>query len=109
MTPICNTASEKLESVVLNHTAEEDSDTSRTITLYVNDTDGRTATHLWDNMYSPFWIPKPSNSADNTEELRLNRGDVACMSDFDYEDFTDSDVASDAGSVVKVCCNTRKS
>ena len=105
----CNTAPERLESVVVNHTAEEDSDTSRTMTSYVNDTDGRTATHLWDDTYSPVWIPKPSNSADKTEELRLNRGDVACMSDFDYEDFTDPDVASDTGSVMKVDCNTRKS
>ena len=109
VTPRCNTASERLESVVVNHTAEEDSDMSGTMTSYVNDTNGRRATYLWDDMYSPVWIPKPSNSADKTEELRLNRGDVACMSDFDDEAFTDPDVASDAGSVMKVDCNTRKS
>ena len=109
MTPRCNTASERLESGVVNHTAEEDSDTSGTMMSYVNDTDGRMATHLWDDMYSPVWIPKPSNSADKTEDLRLNRGDVACMSDFDDEDFTDPDITSNAGSVMKVECNTRKS
>ena len=79
------------------------------MTSYLNDTDGRRATHLWDDMYSPVWIPKPSNSTGHTEELRLNRGDVACMSDFDDEYFTDTDVALDAGSVMKVDCNTRKS
>ena len=84
MTPRCNTAS---ESEVLNHNAEEDSDTSRT----------RMST------------PRTCNSAGHTEELRLNRGDVACMSDFDDEDFTDTDVASNTDSVVKVDCNTRKS
>ena len=34
---------------------------------------------------------------------------MACMSDFDDEDFTDTDVASKADSVMKVDCNTRKS
>ena len=53
--------------------------------------------------------PQTCNSAGHTEELRLNRGDVASMSDFDDEDFTDTDVASNADSVVKVDCNTRKS
>ena len=76
----------RLQSEVLYHRAEEDSDTSRT----------RMST------------PRTCNSACHTEELRLNRGDVACMSDFDDEDFTDTDVASSADSVMKVDCNTRK-
>ena len=84
VTPRCKMASERLQSEVLYHRAEEDSDTSRT----------RMST------------PRTCNSAGHTEELWLNRGDVACMSDFDDEDFTDTDVASNADSVMKVDCNT---
>ena len=34
---------------------------------------------------------------------------MACMSDFDDEDFTDTDVALDEGSDIKFDCNTGKS
>ena len=40
------------------------------------------------------------NSAGQAEQLWLNKGEVACMSDFDDEDFTDVD--SDDGSDMKV-------
>ena len=86
VTPKCKMASERLQSEVLYHMSEEGSDTSRT----------RMST------------PRTCNSAGHTEELRLNRGDVACMSDFDDEDFTDTDVASSADSVMKIDCNTWK-
>ena len=109
MTPKCNTASERLESEVFNHTAEEDSDTSRTMTSYLDDTDCQKGTHIWDDTYSPVWISDPSNSAGQAAELWLNRGEVACMSDFDDEDFTDTDVDSDAGSDMNFDCNTGKS
>ena len=88
---------------------EEDSDTSRTMTSYLDDTDCQMGTHIWDDTYSPFWISDPSNSAGQAEELWLNRGEVACMSDFDDEDFTDTNVDSDAGSDMKFDCNTGKS
>ena len=48
------------------------------------------------------------NSTGQAEQLWLNKGEVACMSDFD-EDFTDTDVDSDAGSDMKFDCNTGKS
>ena len=47
VTPKCNTASERLESDVFNHTAEEDSDTSRTMTSYLDDTDCQMGTHIY--------------------------------------------------------------
>ena len=49
------------------------------------------------------------NSAGQAEQLWLNKGEVACMSDFDDEDFTDTDVDSDAGSDMKFYCSTGKS
>ena len=87
VTPKCKMASERLQSEVLYHRAEEGSDTSRT----------RMSTS------------RTCNSAGHTEELRLNRGDVACTSDFDDKDFADTDVASSADSVMKIDCNTWKS
>ena len=49
------------------------------------------------------------NSAGQAEQLWLNKGELACMSDFDYEDFTDTDVDSDTGSDMKVDCTTGNS
>ena len=110
VTPKCNTASDKLGSEVFNHTADEDSDTSKTVTSDLDDTDCQMGTHIWDDTYSPVWISDPSivNSACQAEQLWLNKGEVACMSDFDDEDFTDTDVDSDAGSDMKFDCNTEK-
>ena len=42
------------------------------------------------------------NSTGHAKQLWLNKGEVACMSDFDDEDFTDTDVDSDDGSDMKV-------
>ena len=42
------------------------------------------------------------NSAGQAEQLWLDKGEVACMSDFDDEDFTDMDVDSDDGSDMRV-------
>ena len=68
-------------------------------------------THIWDDTYSPVWISNRSmvNSAGQAEQLWLNKGEVACMSNFDDEDFTDTDVDSDAGSDMKVDCTIGKS
>ena len=68
-------------------------------------------THIWDDTYDPVWISDPSmvNSAGQAEQLWLNNGEVACMNDFDDEDFNDTDVDSDAGSDMKFECNTWKS
>ena len=111
VTPKGNMASERLGSEVFNNTVEEDSDTSRTMTSDLDDTDGQMGSHIWDDMYSPVWISAPCmvNSAGQAEELWLNKGEVACMSDFDDEDFTDTDVDSDAVSDMKFDCNTGKS
>ena len=74
VTPKCNTASERLESEGFNHTAEEDSDTSRTMTSDLEDMDCQMGTHIWDDTYSPVWNSDLSNSAGQAEELWLNRG-----------------------------------
>ena len=81
------------------------------MTSDLDDMDCQMGTHtIWDETYSPVWNSDPSmvNSAGLAEKLWLNKGDVACMSDFDDEDFTDTDVDSDAGSDVKFDCSTRK-
>ena len=111
VTPKCNTASDRLGSEVFNHMADEDSDTSKTVTSDLDDTDCQMGTHIWDDTYSPVWISDPSivNSTGQAEQLWLNKGEVACMSDFDDEDSTDTDVDSDAGSNMKFDCNTGKS
>ena len=111
VTPKGNTASERLGSEVFNNTVEEDSDTSRTMTSDLDDTDCQMGSHIWDDTYSPVWISAPSlvNSAGQAKQLWLNKGEVACMSDFDDEDFTDTDVDSDAVSDMKFDCNTWKS
>ena len=88
VTPRCNTASERLESEVLNHTAEEDSDTSRTMMSYVMD-----KMVGWQHIYGtictvPFGF--------------LNRVIVQARPKSCF-------IASDADSVMKVDCNTRKS
>ena len=49
------------------------------------------------------------NSAGQAEQLWLNKGEVACMSDFDDKDFIDTVVDSDAGSGMKFERNTWKS
>ena len=72
VTPKCNMASERLESGVFNHTAEEDSDTSRTVTSDLDDTDCQMGTHMWDDTYSPVWISDPSNSAGCAGETRMS-------------------------------------
>ena len=102
VTPKCNTASDRLGSEVFNHTADEDSDTSKTVTSDLDDTDCQMGTHIW-------YFTSMVNSAGQAEQLWLNKGEVACMSDFDDEDFTDMDVDSDAGSDMKFDCNTGKS
>ena len=108
---LAGTASTRLGSEVFNNAVEEDSDTSRTMTSDLDDTDCQMGSHTWDDTYSPVWIAAPCmvNSAGQAEELWLNKGEVACMSDFDDEDFTDMDVDSDAVSDMKFDCNTGKS
>ena len=83
VTPKGNTASERLGSEVFNNTVEEDSDTSRTMTSDLDDTDCQMGSHIWDDTYSPVWISAPSmvNSAVQAEQLWLNKGEVACMSE----------------------------
>ena len=111
VTPKCHKASDKLGSKVFDYTADEDSDTSKTVTADLDDTDCQMETHIWDDTYGPVWICDPSmvNSAGQAEQLWLNKGEVACMSDFDDEDFNDMDVDSDAGSDMKFECNIWKS
>ena len=57
----------------------------------------------------PFGFLSMVNSTGQAEQLLLNKGEVACMSDFDDEDFNDMDVDSDAGSDMEFECNTWKS
>ena len=107
VTPKRNTASDTLSSEVLDHTADEDSDTPKTVTSDSDadsDADCRTRTHIWDDPHTPVWISNRCmvNSAGQAEQLWLNKGEVACMSDFDDEDFTDTDVDSEDGSDMKV-------
>ena len=111
VTPKGNTASKRLGSEVFNNAVEEDSDTSRTMTSELDDTDFQMGSLIWDDTYSPVWIAAPCmvNSEGQAEELWLNKGEVACMSDFDDEDFTDMDVDSDAVSDMKFDYDTGKS
>ena len=51
VTPKCNTASDRLESEVFNHTADEDSDTSKTVMADLDDTDCQMGMHIWDDTY----------------------------------------------------------
>ena len=110
VTPKCDTASNRLGSEVFNHTADDDSDTPKSMTSDLDDMDCQMGTHIWDETYSPVWISDPSMvySAGQAEQLWLNKGGVACMSDFDDEDFTDMDVDSDAGSDMKFDCSIGK-
>ena len=111
VTPKCNTASDRLGSEVFDYTADEDSDTSKTVTADLDDRDCQMETHIWDDTYGHVCISDPSmvNSAGQAEQLWLNKGEVACMSDFDDEDFIDTDVDSDAGYDMKFERNTWKS
>ena len=72
--PKCNTVLDRLGSDVFNHTADEDSDTSKTVTSDLDYTDCRIGTHIWDDTYSPVWISDRSmvNSAGQAEQLWLN-------------------------------------
>ena len=111
VTPKCHTASDRLGSEVFDYTVDEDSDTSKTVPANLDDGDCQMETRIWDDMYGPVWISDPSmvNSAGQAEQLWLNKGEVACMSDFDDEDFNATDVDSDTGSNMKFECNTWKS
>ena len=59
-------------------------------------------------MYCPVWISDSSmvKSTGQAEQLLLNNGEVACMSDFDDEDFNDMGFDSDAGSGMECEWNT---
>ena len=59
VTPKGNTASKRLGSEVFNNAVEEDSDTSRTRTSDLDDTDCQMGSHIWDDTYSPVWIAAP--------------------------------------------------
>ena len=84
--------------------ADEDSDTPKTVTSDLDDPDCRMRSHIGNDTHTSVWISNRSmvNSTGHAEKLWLNKGEVACMRDFDDEDFTDSDVDSDDGSDMKV-------
>ena len=111
VTPKCRTVSDEPGREVFDYTADEYSDTSKTETVDLDDTNCQLETDIWDDTYCPVWIYDPSmvNSTGQAEQLLLNKGEVACMSDFDDEDFNDTDVDSDAGSDMEFEWNTWKS
>ena len=100
MTPRCRTVSDEPRREVIDCTADEYSETSKMDTADLDDTDCQLETDVWDDMYCPVWISDSSmvNSVGQTEQLLLNKGEVACMIDFDDEDFNDTGFDSDTGS-----------
>ena len=88
---------------------DEYSDTSKTDTADLDDMDCQLEMDVGDDMYCPVWISDSSmmNSAGQAKQLLLNKGEVACMSDFDDEDFNDTDFDSDVGSGMVIEWNTR--
>ena len=110
MTPRCWTGSDEPRREVIDYTADEYSDTSKTDRAHLDDTDCQLETDAWDDMYCPVWISDSSmvNSAGQAEQLLLNKGEVACMSDFDDDDFNDTGFDSDAGSGMEFKWNTRE-
>ena len=110
-TPRCRTVSDEPGKEVFDYTADEYSDTSKTDTADLDDTDCQLETDVWDDMYYPVWISESSmvNSAGQAEQLLLNKGEVACMSDFEDEDFNNTDFDSDAGSGMEFEWNTWES
>ena len=99
-----NTASDTLSCEVLDHKADGDSDTPETVKSNVDETDCRMRSHIENDAHTSIWISNRSmvDSTGHAEQLWLDKGDVACMGDFDDEDFTDTDVDSDDGSDMKV-------
>ena len=59
VTPKCNTASDRLGSEVFNPTADDDSNTLKSMTSDLDDTDSQMGTHIWDETYSRVWISDP--------------------------------------------------
>ena len=79
---------------------DESSDTSRTDTAELYDTDCQLETDVWDDMDCPVWISGSrmvDSSTQASQALSSNR-DVACMGDFVDEDFNDTGFDSDVGS-----------
>ena len=93
MTLRCGTVSDESRREVIDYTVDEYSDKSETDTADLDDMDCQLETDVWDDIYCPVWISDSSmmNSAGQAEQLLLNKGEVACMSDFDDEDFNDTD------------------
>ena len=89
-------------------TADEPSDTSKTDTADLDYTDCQLETDVWDDMYCPVWIPgsRMVDSASQASQALSNKGEVACMSDFDDEDFNDTGFDSDVGSSMEFEWNT---
>ena len=56
MTPRCRTVSDEPRREVIDYTADEYSDTSKTDTADLDDTDCQLETDVWDDMYCPVWI-----------------------------------------------------
>ena len=103
MTPICRTVSkgERREG-------DESSDTSRTNTPELHDTDCRLDSDVWDDMNCPVWIygsRMVDNSSQASQALSSNR-DVTCMGDFVDENFNDTGFDSDVGSRMEFEWNT---
>ena len=94
---------------VIESTVDEPSDTSKTDTADLDDTDCQLETDVWDDMCCPVWIPGSSmmDSAGQATQLLPNKGEVACMSDFDDEDFNDTGFDLDVGSGMEFEWNTR--
>ena len=87
MTPMCRTVSKGTRREV-----DASSDTSRTDTAELDDTDCQLETDVWDDMDCPVWISglrMVDSSSQASQALSSNR-DVGCMGDFVDEDFNDT-------------------
>ena len=103
MVPMCRTVSKGARREV-----DESSDTSRTDTAELHDTDGQLESDVWDDMDRPVWIyglHMVDNSSQASQALSSNR-DVACMGDFVDEDFNDTRFYSDVDSRMEFEWNT---
>ena len=109
MTPRCRTVLNGPRREVIKSTADEPSDTSKTDTADLDYRECQLETDVWDDMYCPVWTPGSHmvDSASQASQALSNKGEVACMSDFDDEDFNDTGFDSDVGSGIEFEWNTR--
>ena len=80
--------------------AGESSDTSRTDSAELHDTDGQLDSDVWDDMDHPVWIcgSRMVNNLSQASQALSRDRDVGCMGDFVDEDFNDNGFDSDVDS-----------